>query len=83
MSSLRRLPLAIAFLTALIALVGCQKNEPVSVPASVAGGDKPADGAPPARPMAPGAQDQMSKALNDPNTPPEVKAKIRAQMGGQ
>ncbi|MBB6050186.1 hypothetical protein [Armatimonas rosea] len=83
MTNSLKLSLFVAALT-VPCLVGCQKggdvvkDDPKAIAADAA---KAGSNAAPA-PVPQGAQGQMSDALNNPNTPPEVKAKIRAQMGG-
>ena len=82
MRNKNRLVLLLALMTTTLCLLGCQKEEPVKDSAATIAADAKANtgGAPPVVPTE--AQGQMNSALNDPNTPPEVKAKIKAQMGG-
>jgi hypothetical protein len=82
MTKAYKLSLVVAALAALSCLVGCKtEQEPVKDNAKTIAADAAASNNKPNSVPAAG-QDQMSKALNDPNTPPEVKAKIQAQMGG-
>ncbi|MBB6050184.1 hypothetical protein [Armatimonas rosea] len=82
MTKTHKLSLIIAALAALSCLVGCKtEQEPVKDDPKALAADAAKSGGAPAQ-LPAEAQGQMSKALNDPNTPPEVKAKIQAQMGG-
>lgn len=82
MTKAYKLTLIVAALAALSCLVGCKtEQEPVKDDPKTIAADAAASNNKPAN-IPPAGQDQMSKALNDPNTPPEVKAKIQAQMGG-
>ena len=80
MPKMLRLSLLLTILTAGFSLMGCQKNEPLKDSAEVIQADAsknaPATGTTPAN-----IPPQMAESLNNPNTPPEVKAKIRAQLG--
>jgi hypothetical protein len=82
MTKTLKLALTLAALTTTLCLLGCQKgNETVKDDPKTIAADAAKSGNTGA-PVPQGAQGQMSEALNNPNTPPEVKAKIRAQMGG-
>lgn len=85
MTKTLRCSLLLALLATTLCLLGCQKDEPAKDSAATINADAKANatngGAPAVVPA--GAQSQMNGALNDPNTPPEVKAKIKAQMGGK
>jgi hypothetical protein len=74
-----RLSLLLAILTAGFSLVGCKKDEPVKDSAATIAADASKNAAPATAPA--NIPPQMAESLNNPNTPPEVKAKIRAQLG--
>jgi hypothetical protein len=84
----KNLPLSLILAAFAFGLAGCQKEEAapaaVSSPAANAAAAPPAAGAAPAAPrqnLPPAVVEQMTKSLNDPNTPPDAKAKIRQQLG--
>ena len=83
MTKTLRCSLLLALLATTLCLLGCQKDEVAKDSSSTIAADAKANAgaAPVAVPSE--AKGQMNAALNDPNTPPEVKAKIRAQGGGQ
>jgi hypothetical protein len=82
MTKAYKLSLVVAALAALSCLVGCKtEQEPVKDDAKTIAADAAKSGNAGAN-VPQGAQGQMADALNNPNTPPEVKAKIQAQMGG-
>jgi hypothetical protein len=82
MTKSQTLSLTLAALATTLCLLGCQKDtntvkdDPKTIAADAAKSGNAGANVPQ------GAQGQMADALNNPNTPPEVKAKIRAQMGG-
>ncbi|WP_395090469.1 hypothetical protein [Armatimonas sp.] len=80
MTKTLRSSLLLALLATTLCLLGCQKDEVAKDSAAAITADAKAGGTPAVVPSE--AKGQMNAALNDPNTPPEVKAKIKAQMGG-
>lgn len=89
-SNVLRLTGTLAALTLLFALLGCSKKaeEPTPVaPTPAATTEVPNQGAQPQQqpqqPSAGGGADSMTRSLNDPNVPENVKAKIREQMQGR
>jgi hypothetical protein len=85
------IPITLVVAASAFCLMGCQNEQPAAT-ATPAAGTAPAattNAAPAGAPAGPapslpaGASDQMTKALNDPNTPPAVKEQIRQQMGGK
>jgi hypothetical protein len=88
MNKTRCLSLLSAALVATLALTGCQKDAPTPAatpPANTAPAPPvgmPPPGAQMGAPQGGGGQGSMANALNDPNTPADVKEKIRQNMNG-
>jgi hypothetical protein len=89
MNKTLRLSLLSAALVAALTTIGCNKEEPApaataapttTAPAPPVG--MPPQGAQMGAPQGGGGQSSMANALNDPNTPPDVKEKIRQNMNG-
>lgn len=89
MTSLLRLSVCLTALTLILSLMGCSKPEDPTVITTKTSAQADTNRDAPASTTAaaatsnnPGA-DSMNKALNDPNTPRDVKDKIRQQMSGK